>query len=422
MVSDGGTRPFRVHVRDPSFVNLQSAPGDVRGRAGRRRHRRRRVHRPGHGRGRPLMTEQLQSDSIQTDVTRSATSAAGDSARLTEETRAAAQEIIARYPEGRSRSALLPMLHLVQSEEGYVSPAGIAFCAEVLGLTKAEVGAVATFYTMYKRRPTGEYLVSVCTNLSCQILGGEEIYARLSRRLGVGHDETTADGLDHAGARRVPGRLRLRAGRHRQLRVLRQPDAGVGRGTRRRAAPRRAAAADPRRAGVHVQGDQPPARRLPRPAAGGGRPPASPTRTPRRRSTRPAPSRSSVPTSGPLPKRPTTASRRRDRAGALRRGRGQDLRRARRRSTPVSSADVGRTPAATPSRRPTRTRTSAGPATTPHRRRRRTRRHRRPDPRGQPPEARTAPADAGTTPRPARRPTRRNTRDTPNDAPNDREP
>jgi NADH-quinone oxidoreductase subunit E len=120
---------------------------------------------------------------------------------LTEETRAAAQEIIARYPEGRSRSALLPMLHLVQAEQGYVTPAGIAFCAEVLGLTKAEVGAVATFYTMYKRRPTGEYLLSVCTNLSCQILGGEDIYARLSRRLGVGHDETTADGtitLEHA--------------------------------------------------------------------------------------------------------------------------------------------------------------------------------------------------------------------------------
>src|SRR6201747_1144564 len=114
---------------------------------------------------------------------------------LTEETRAAPKKIIARDPEGRSRSALLPMLHLVQSEEGYVTPAGIAFCAEVLGLTKAEVGAVATFYTMYKRRPTGEYLVSVCTNLSCQILGGEEIYARLSRRLGVGHDETTDDGL-----------------------------------------------------------------------------------------------------------------------------------------------------------------------------------------------------------------------------------
>jgi NADH-quinone oxidoreductase subunit E len=136
-----------------------------------------------------------------TDATGSPTSVAATPRVLTEETRAAAQEIIARYPEGRSRSALLPMLHLVQAEEGYVTPAGVAFCAEVLGLTKAEVGAVATFYTMYKRRPTGEYLVSVCTNLSCQILGGEEIYARLSRRLGVGHDETTPDGsvtLEHA--------------------------------------------------------------------------------------------------------------------------------------------------------------------------------------------------------------------------------
>jgi NADH-quinone oxidoreductase subunit E len=120
---------------------------------------------------------------------------------LTEETRAAAAEIIARYPDGRSRSALLPMLHLVQAEEGYVTSQGIAFCAETLGLTKAEVGAVATFYTMYKRHPTGEYLVSVCTNLSCQILGGEDVFTRVSKRLGVHHNETTEDGtftLEHA--------------------------------------------------------------------------------------------------------------------------------------------------------------------------------------------------------------------------------
>ncbi len=120
---------------------------------------------------------------------------------FTEQTRAAAAEIIARYPEGRSRSALLPMLHLVQAEEGYVTPEGIAFCAETLGLTKAEVGAVATFYTMYKRQPTGEYLVSVCTNLSCQLLGGEDVFTRLSKKLGVHHNETTADAtftLEHA--------------------------------------------------------------------------------------------------------------------------------------------------------------------------------------------------------------------------------
>ena len=120
---------------------------------------------------------------------------------LSEETRAAAREIIARYPAGRSRSALLPMLHLVQSEEGCVTPEGIEFCAQELGLTHAEVSAVATFYTMYKRRPVGDWLVSVCTNLSCSLLGGEEVYQRLSKHLGVGHDETTEDGtitLEHA--------------------------------------------------------------------------------------------------------------------------------------------------------------------------------------------------------------------------------
>ena len=118
---------------------------------------------------------------------------------LTDHTRARAREIVARYP--RARSALLPMLHLVQSEEGYVSADGVGFCAELLGLTKAEVGAVATFYTMYKRSPVGDYLVSVCTNLSCQLLGAEDIYARLKTRLGVGHNQTTDDGrftLEHA--------------------------------------------------------------------------------------------------------------------------------------------------------------------------------------------------------------------------------
>jgi NADH-quinone oxidoreductase subunit E len=112
-----------------------------------------------------------------------------------------AQEILARYPQGRERSALLPLLHLVQSLEGFVSPAGVAFCAEVLGINKAQVGAVATFYTMYKRRPTGDYLVSVCTNTMCNVLGGQQVYDTLTEHLGVGHDETTADGsitLEHA--------------------------------------------------------------------------------------------------------------------------------------------------------------------------------------------------------------------------------
>jgi NADH-quinone oxidoreductase subunit E len=120
---------------------------------------------------------------------------------FSEVTRERARQIIARYPEGRSRSALLPMLHLVQSEEGFVSPSGIAFCAELLGITKAQVGAVATFYTMYKRRPTGDWLVSVCTNTMCGVLGGDAAYRALTDYLGVEHDETTADGkitLEHA--------------------------------------------------------------------------------------------------------------------------------------------------------------------------------------------------------------------------------
>jgi NADH-quinone oxidoreductase subunit E len=109
-------------------------------------------------------------------------------ARLT----ADAQAIIERYPV--PRSALLPMLHLVQSEEGFVSPDGIAFCAEQLGLTTAEVAAVATFYTMYKRHPNGTYTLGICTNTLCAVLGGDEIYRVLSEHLGVGHDETTPDG------------------------------------------------------------------------------------------------------------------------------------------------------------------------------------------------------------------------------------
>lgn len=103
-----------------------------------------------------------------------------------------AAAIIARYPV--KRSALLPMLHLVQSVDGYVSPDGIQFCAEQLDLTAAEVSAVATFYTQYKRRPNGEYQVGVCTNTLCAVMGGDRIWDELSEHVGVGHDETTEDG------------------------------------------------------------------------------------------------------------------------------------------------------------------------------------------------------------------------------------
>ncbi|WP_099331727.1 NADH-quinone oxidoreductase subunit NuoE [Actinomyces minihominis] len=105
-----------------------------------------------------------------------------------------AQEIIARYPEGHARSALLPMLHLVQSEDGFVSADGISLCAELLGMTQPQVSAVATFYTQYKRHPNGDYNVGVCTNALCGVLGGEQIFDELSEALEVGHDETTPDG------------------------------------------------------------------------------------------------------------------------------------------------------------------------------------------------------------------------------------
>ncbi|UVS82247.1 NADH-quinone oxidoreductase subunit E [Actinokineospora sp. UTMC 2448] len=116
-----------------------------------------------------------------------------------------AEAIVARYPQ--SRSALLPMLHLVQSVEGRVSQAGIHFCAEQLGLTPAEVSAVATFYTMYKRKTCGEHLVSVCTNTLCAVLGGDDIYRRLGEHLGadgkrLGHNET-------AGEPGAPGSITL---------------------------------------------------------------------------------------------------------------------------------------------------------------------------------------------------------------------
>lgn len=109
-----------------------------------------------------------------------------------EKLEADAAEIIGRYPQ--KRSALLPLLHLVQSVDGYVSPDGIQFCARVLELTPPEVSAVATFYTQYKRKPNGRYTVGVCTNTLCAVMGGDAIFEELSHHLGISHDETTEDG------------------------------------------------------------------------------------------------------------------------------------------------------------------------------------------------------------------------------------
>jgi len=114
-------------------------------------------------------------------------------AQVRERLAADAAAIIARYPQ--PRSALLPMLHLVQSEEGYVSPDGVAFCAELLDLTTAEVSAVATFYSQFKRHPNGTYTVGICINTLCAVMGGDAIWENLQTYLGIGHDETTEDGV-----------------------------------------------------------------------------------------------------------------------------------------------------------------------------------------------------------------------------------
>jgi NADH-quinone oxidoreductase subunit E len=103
------------------------------------------------------------------------------------------QEIAARYPQ--PRSGLLPMLHLVQSAMGKVTAAGIQACAEILDISAADVSGVATFYTMYKRRPVGDYHVGVCTNTLCAVMGGDLIFERLKSHLDVGNDELTEDGV-----------------------------------------------------------------------------------------------------------------------------------------------------------------------------------------------------------------------------------
>ena len=106
--------------------------------------------------------------------------------------------IIKRYP--RSRSAIMPLLHYVQSLAGYVTNEGIELIAKLLELETAEVSAVATFYTQYKRKPVGEYHVGVCTNTLCAVMGGDAIFAALKDHLGVENDGVTADGkvsLEH---------------------------------------------------------------------------------------------------------------------------------------------------------------------------------------------------------------------------------
>jgi NADH-quinone oxidoreductase subunit E len=94
---------------------------------------------------------------------------------LSPQQRAEAREITSRYPAGRERSAILPLLYLVQSVEGRLTQEGLREVGEILGITTAEVEAVASFYTMLRLRPTGAHVVSVCTNLSCALRGANDV-------------------------------------------------------------------------------------------------------------------------------------------------------------------------------------------------------------------------------------------------------
>ena len=124
-------------------------------------------------------------DSGEVDMTDTTTS-------IDEATLAELRDLAGRYPQ--SRSALLPMLHLVQSVDGRISPAGIEACAQVLGISTAQVSGVATFYTMYRRRPGGKHHVGVCTTALCAVMGGDTLLEKVAAKLGIEPDETTADG------------------------------------------------------------------------------------------------------------------------------------------------------------------------------------------------------------------------------------
>ena len=112
---------------------------------------------------------------------------------ISETTRAELAELAGRYP--LARSALLPMLHLVQSVDGRVTDAGVQICADLLGISTAQVNGVATFYTMYKRRPAGHHHIGVCTTTVCAVMGGDILLDQMKERLGIDEGETTEDGM-----------------------------------------------------------------------------------------------------------------------------------------------------------------------------------------------------------------------------------
>lgn len=112
---------------------------------------------------------------------------------LCERLRPRCEKLVAQYPS--KRSALMPIMHLFVDEEGYASREAMRFCADLLQLTAADVESVVSFYTLFFQRPVGKYMLQVCRNLSCTLNGAQDIMAYFRERLGIGHLETTDDGV-----------------------------------------------------------------------------------------------------------------------------------------------------------------------------------------------------------------------------------
>ena len=114
-------------------------------------------------------------------------------ARFTPDNESLALEIISRYP--RPKSATIPLCHLAQQQDGHLADDAMAHIAELVGVTSAEVMGTASFYEMFKRHETGTYCVNICTNISCQLLGAEDLLAHAEQTLGIRAGSTTADGV-----------------------------------------------------------------------------------------------------------------------------------------------------------------------------------------------------------------------------------
>jgi NADH-quinone oxidoreductase subunit E len=114
-------------------------------------------------------------------------------ARLSDSNVAIAHDIIAKLP--RKKSALIPLLHLAQEQDGYVTETAMAHIAELVDVTPAEVLGTCTFYEMFKLHPVGKYCINVCTNISCQLLGGWELLEHAEHKLGIKSGSTTTDGM-----------------------------------------------------------------------------------------------------------------------------------------------------------------------------------------------------------------------------------